>query len=193
MTTGNQAGTPVSSAAPITAQAGQEVLEEEVPRTIDERMDAIEGVVMELIDKLEGMTKQLDTVKKTAVTKPKGLFGGKRTPTPMKDLKTGTVYPSKASVGKNFGTEAGGDPLDTMVYYTVLKKLKMPDGSDRFVEASPEEGEKARAAYKAQVEADVVAMNAKLAAEQAAADAAAAKAAQVAPAPQAPKQQAKKK
>lgn len=136
------------------------------PKTAEERIEAIEGVVFELIDRVEKLTKSTDDFKKQAVTKPKGLFGGKRTPSPMKDLKTGKVYPSKAAVGKNFATEAGGDPLNTMVYYTVMKVLKMPDGTDRFVEATEEEGIAARAEYQAQIEKEVAEANARLAADE---------------------------
>jgi len=141
---------------------------EEVPASIEERISAIEGVVMELIDKVEAIVKSVEDVKKTAVTKPKGLFGGKRKPTPTKDLKTGTVYASKAAVGKSLATEAGADPLDTMAYYTVIKNLKMSDGSDRFVDASEEEGAKALAEKKAQIEKEVAEANARIAAEEAA-------------------------
>ena len=165
-------------------------VEAEAPeeRTPEDRLEAIEGVVFELIDRVEKLTKEFEGLKKQAVTKPKGLFGGKRTPSPMKDLKTGKVYPSKASVGKNFGAEAGGDSMDTMVYYTVMKVLKMPDGTDRFVEASAEEGTKAREEYQKKIDADVAEMNIKLQAEQEAE----AKKAQV-PAPEKPQQQPKKK
>ena len=152
----------------------------EVPRTSEQRLDAIENVVFELIDRVEKLTKEYEGFKKQAVTKPKGLFGGKRTPSPMKDLKTGIVHPSKAAVGKIFAVEAGGDPADTMVFYTVMKVLKMPDGSDRFIEASEEEGKKARADYQAKIDAEVAEMNKKLEAEQAAA-------AKAAPAPVATK------
>ncbi len=150
---------------------------EEVPASPEERISALEGVVMELIDKVEAGVKALEEVKKTAVTKPKGLFGGKRKPTPTKDLKTGIVYASKAAVGKSLATEAGADPLDTMAYYTVIKNLKMPDGADRFVNASEEEGAKALAEKKAQIEKEVAESNARIAAEEAAKTAAATKAA----------------
>lgn len=142
--------------------------EPEKVRTPEERIDAIEGVVFELIDKVEGFAKAFEGFKKQAVTKPKGLFGGKRTPSPTKDLKTGIVYASKAAVGKAFATEAGADPLNTMAYYTVLKVLKMPDGSDRFVDASEEEGKKAREDLAKQIEAEVAEANKRLAAEEAA-------------------------
>ena len=138
----------------------------EVPRTPEDRMEAIEGVVFELIDRVEKLTKEFEGLKKQAVTKPKGLFGGKRTPSPMKDAKTGKVYPSKASVGKNFASEAGADSLDTMAYYTVMKVLKMPDGADRFIEATEEEGAKARTDYQAEIQKQVDESNAKLEAER---------------------------
>ena len=73
MTTQVPAGTP----------APEEV---EVPKTLDERMDAVESVMLELIDRVEKLTQSTEAFKKTAVTKPKGLFGGKREPTPMKDI-----------------------------------------------------------------------------------------------------------
>lgn len=158
----------------------------EPARTSEERIEAVEGVVFELIDRVEKLTKEYEGFKKQAVTKPKGLFGGKRTPSPTKDLKTGVIYPSKAAVGKGLAAEAGADPLDTMAYYTVLKVLKMADGSDRFVDASEEEGKKAREVYQAKIQAEVDATNARLEAEEKAkaeADAKAAKAAKPAPAP----------
>jgi hypothetical protein len=142
--------------------------EQEVPATLDERLTAFETVMMEIIDKVEALTKKVETVQKTAVTKPKGLFGGKRTPVPTKDLKTGVVYPSKAAVGKAFAAEAGADPLESTAYYVVIAKLKMPDGKDRFVDASTEEGAAAIAKRDAERAAEVEESNKKLAAEEAA-------------------------
>lgn len=139
----------------------------ETPKTSEERIKALEDVVFELIGKFEEFTKEFKGFSKQVVTKPKGLFGGKREATPQKDLKTGTVYPSKAAVGKNFAAEAGADPADTMAWYTVLKVLKMPDGVDRFVDASPEEAAKSRAEYKAKIEAEVAEKNRQLEAEEA--------------------------
>jgi len=169
---------------------------QEPARTADQRFEAIEGVVIELIDRVEKLTKEYEGFKKQAVTKPKGLFGGKRTPSPTKDLKTGVVYASKAAVGKALAAEAGANPLDTMAYYTVLKVLKMPDGSDRFVNASEDEGKAAREEYQKTVQAEVDATNARLEAEEKAKAEAEAKAAKTAkPAPQQPQQpqQPKKK
>lgn len=145
------------------------------PKTVDQRVEALEGVIMELIGTVEELAKSQSTLAKTAVTKPKGLFGGKRTPTPMKDLKTGNVYPSMAAVGKALATEAGADPLDTMAYYTVIRVLKMPDGTDRFVKASEEEGAAARAEQQKKIDAEVAEMNKKLQEEEAAPEAAPAK------------------
>lgn len=162
----------------------------ETPRTPEQRLDAIESVLMEVIDKVEKLSTTVTTVQKTAVTKPKGLFGGKRTPTPMKDIKTGLVHASKAALGKALAAEAGADPADTMAYYTVIKVLKMPDGTDRFTPASPEEAAKARAEYDAKVKKTVDEMNAKLEAEREAATKAAPAAA---PAAQPNKNQPKKK
>jgi len=159
------------------------------PKTAEQRLDAIEGVVFEVLDKLEALAKDFAGLQKSAVTKPKGLFGGKRTPTPMKDLKTGIVYASKAAVGKALAAEAGADPLDSMAYYTVIKVLRMPDkdASDRFAPASEEEGAKAREEAKAKLQAEVDAANAKIAVEEAA------KAKQPTAAPKAPVAQPKKK
>ncbi len=150
---------------------------EEVPASDTERIIALESVVMELIDKVEAAVKSVEEVKKTAVTKPKGLFGGKRTPTPTKDLKTGIIYASKAAMGKALAAEAGADPLDTMAYYTVIKNLKMADGGDRFANASDEEGAKALADKKAQIEKEVAESNLRLEAEAKAKAAAEAKSA----------------
>lgn len=143
--------------------------EAEKPKTAEEKIKALEDVVFELIGKVEDLTKTLTTVQKTAVTKPKGLFGGKRAQSPMKDLKTGEIYPSKAALGKNLAEEAGADPKDTFAYYKVISVLKMADGKDRFVPASSEEAAKAIADQKAKLEAEVAERNKQLEAEAAAA------------------------
>lgn len=153
-------------------------------KTVEDRMAAVEEVVFELIDRVEKLSKEQATIKKTAGGKPRGLFGDKRKPVPMKDLKTGIVYPSKAALGKALAIEAGGDPGDTMVYYTVIKELKMDDKTARFAEASPEEGQKAREDRQKQIEAEVAAANARMDAERAAATAAATAASKPKPQPQ---------
>lgn len=153
-----KAQTTVQEAAP----------EEEVPLSDSERITELEGVVLELVDKVEKLTTDVDSKLKNVVTKTKGLFGGKRERVPTKDLKTGKVYASKAAVGKAFAAEAGADPLDSMAYYKVTAKLRMPDNTDRFVDASKEEGAAAIAAQEAETAREVAEMNAKLQAEEAA-------------------------
>lgn len=149
------------------APAAEEAAAQPDTRTTEQKLESLSGVVLELLEQVEGIAKELATVKKTAVTKP-GLFGGKREPTPLKDLKTGVIYASKASVGKTFATEVGADPLtDTFAFYKVDKALRMDDGSPRFVPASPEEGKAARDAAKAKVEKEVAEANARLEAEAA--------------------------
>lgn len=143
--------------------------EEEVPASDHDRIIALEEVVLELVDRVEKVATDMDKKLKDAGVKAKGLFGGKRTPTPTKDLKTGIVYPSKASVGKQFASEAGADPLDSMAYYKVIAALKMDDDKDRFVDASEEEGVKARADQQAKIDAEVAERNKELEAEAAAA------------------------
>lgn len=128
------------------------------PKTVEQRIGVLEDVLSELIDKTEALTKEVAEAKKTAAaagtTKAKGLFGGKRAQTPIKDLKTGEVYISKAAVGKKFASEVGKDPTDTFAWYTVMNKLKMDDGSDRFVVASEAEATAIRAKMAAAAEED---------------------------------------
>ena len=101
------------------------------------------------------------------MTKPKGLFGGKREAVPIKDLLTGEVYHSMAAVNKVFGPEIGIDPLkNTLGYYQIEKKIVMEDGTKRFVPADAEEATASREKYKKQLEEEVAAANAKLEAEQ---------------------------
>jgi len=134
--------------------------------TLEQKVDVLESVVFEVIDKIEKLSQQLESVKKTAVTKPKGLFGGKRVPVPIKDLATGEVYPSMSAVNKAFGPEIGIDPYtDTLGYYKIEKKLRLEDGNPRFVPAPEDEAKKAREKYEAEMQAEIDAENAKLAAE----------------------------
>ncbi len=146
----------------------QEVKEEaQAPAvTIENRVEALEEVVNELIDKIEEVVKGYEALKKSGVGKPKGKFGGKRGRVPTKDLQTGVIYISKAAVGKEFAAEVGMSPADTFAWYTVEKTLKLKDGtSPRFVEAGEEEGAKAVAEYEAQLAKEVAKANAKLEAE----------------------------
>jgi len=105
--------------------------------------DVVE-VVNELVNKVEEMGKEVDNLKKTSVKKSSGLFGGKRTKTAIKDTKTGTIYPSKANVGKMLAGEFGLDSTDNFTWYKIIAQAP-----GRFVEASDEE---AAAAWKKQEE-----------------------------------------
>jgi len=134
------------------------------------RLEALEEVVGELIDKVEAQAKELDTLKRTAVKKSSGLFGGKREKTAIKDTKTGTVYPSKASVGKALADEADTSPADHFAWYKLQAKFP-----ERFVEATAEEAKKVWDEEKAKIEKEVAEANAKLEAERKAAEAKGAK------------------
>lgn len=126
----------------------------------EKRIKAIEDVVGSLIDKVESLTNEVVTLKKTAVKKSTGLFGGKREKTAIKDTKTGKVYPSKASVGKNLAKEFNLDPLDSFVWYKIITQAP-----DRFIEASPEEAKKAWDEQAAETQRYVDEQNRKLQAE----------------------------
>lgn len=140
---------------------------QEAPVTIEKKVEVLETVTFEIIDRLEKLTAEIADLKKTAVTKPKGLFGGKREAVPIKDLSTGEVYHSMAAVNKAFGPEIGIDPLkDTLGYYKIEKKLLMEDGTKRFVPANADEAAESVAAYKKQIADEVAAANEALEAEQ---------------------------
>ena len=127
------------------------------------RMEACEEAIGKLIGIVEELSKKIDELEKSTLKKSKGLFGGKREKVAIKDTKTGTIYPSKASVGKNLYDEIeGGDPGDHFMWYKLISKFP-----ERFVDASAEEAEKAWAAEKAKIEAEVEASNKRLQAEEA--------------------------
>lgn len=131
---------------------------------IEQRLKVVEDVIFELIDKFEKFTQEFESFKKGVVTKPKGLFGGKREPVPIKDLVTGEVYPSMSAVNKAIGPEIGIDPyVKTMGYYEIEKKLRMEDGSPRFVPAPEDEAKAAREKYQAELEAEIAKANAEAA------------------------------
>ena len=159
-------------------------VQEVKPMTLDEagqKISVLEGVVGELLDRVESLVKEVASVKKTATTAAtaapvkKGLFGGHRQQTPMKDLLTGIVYISKAAVGKAFAAEIGEDPANTFVWYKVFTKLRMPkdnkaglaEGSERFVAATEDEATKVRADVAAQAEKERAEAQALLDAEEA--------------------------
>ena len=132
----------------------------EKPKT---KVDQLEESILELIDMVGALSERVDKVEKTAVTKPKGLFGGKRGRIAIKDTTTGIVYVSKAAVGKALASEADTDPLDHFAWYKLQAKFP-----DRFVDASEEEKTKVEAEEKARIEAEVAEANKRLAAEAAA-------------------------
>ncbi len=132
----------------------------EKPKT---KVDQLEESLLELIDMVSGVVERMDKLEKSAITKPKGLFGGKRGRIAIKDTKTGTIYVSKAAVGKSLASEADTDPLDHFAWYKLQAKFP-----DRFVDASEEEKTKVEAEEKKRVEAEVAAANERIAAEEAA-------------------------
>jgi len=107
---------------------------EEKPKS---KVDILEETVLKLIDTIEVLAKKVDSLEKTSVKKKSGLFGGKRERTAIKDTKTGTIYVSKAAVGKALAGEFNLDPLDHFVWYKITAQEP-----ERFVEASAEEAQK---------------------------------------------------
>mgnify|MGYP001766086462 CR=1 FL=1 len=141
--------------------------EEKPKMTADEKLGILSDVVMTLVEKVEDLAGRVESGA-GAKKESKGLFGGKRTAVPIKDLKTGVVYRSMAHVNKVFGPEVGIDPKEnSMGYYTIEKKLLMPDGSKRFVPANADEAAAARAAYDAEIKKAIDEQNAKFAEEEA--------------------------
>ncbi len=128
------------------------------------KIDQLEESLLELIDMVGGVVERMDKLEKTAITKPKGLFGGKRGRIAIKDTTTGVVYVSKAAVGKALATEADTDGLDHFAWYKLQAKFP-----DRFVDATEEEKAKVEAEEKARVEKEVAEANARIAAEEKAA------------------------
>jgi len=127
------------------------------------KIDQLEETILSLIDVVEELSKRIDKVEKSAVTKPRGLFGGKRGRIAIKDTTTSIVYVSKAAVGKALASEADTDPLDHFAWYKLQAKFP-----DRFVEATEEEKTTVEAEEKKRVEAEVAEANKRLAAEEAA-------------------------
>ena len=104
-------------------------------KTVEERIGALEEAVGAILDLVETLTKQVSNVEKTAVTKPKGLFGGKRTKTAILDTKTNTVHASKSAVGKALYTEIeNGDPGDRFIWYKLMAKFP-----ERFTELADDD------------------------------------------------------
>ena len=122
---------------------------EDKEKTPEERIEALEEAMGTILDMLEALTKKVAEVDKKAVKKSSGLFGGKRKKTAIRDTKTGTIFASKAQLGKKLAGEFGLDPGNNFVYYQIIAKAP-----ERFEDASEEEAEKAWTAEKAQAEKD---------------------------------------
>lgn len=128
----------------------------------DKKEEGVEEVVLTLIDKVEELTNRIKTLESTSVKKSAGLFGGKREKTAIKDTKTGKIYPSKASVGKNLAGEYKLDVTDNFAWYKIISQAP-----DRFVAASDEEAQKSWAEQDSQLQKSVDEENKKIAAEEA--------------------------
>ncbi len=137
---------------------------EETPKTIEERVEALEEAAGTILDMLEEQTKKIAEVDKKTVKKSTGLFGGKRKKTAIKDTVTGTIYPSKARLGKELAGTADFkdiDPGNNFSYYQIIAKAP-----DRFVDADDAEAE---AAWKKEADErakEVEEANKRLAAEE---------------------------
>ncbi|MCJ7654812.1 MAG: hypothetical protein MUO97_05850, partial [Dehalococcoidia bacterium] len=107
------------------------------PEAPKSRLEQLEDTVLQLIDMVKELSDKVSTVEKTSVKKAVGLFGGKREKTAIKDKTTGTVYPSKAAVGKTLYKEIeGGDPADHFMWYKLLSKF--PDRWETLSKDNPE-------------------------------------------------------
>lgn len=133
------------------------------PAKVKEEPKGVEEVVLTLIDTVEALSKKVDALEKTSVKKSAGLFGGKREKTAIKDTKTGTIYPSKAAVGKHLATEFGTVITDNFAWYKITAQAP-----DRFVPATEEEAKKAWEEQEAQLQKAVDEQNKKIAEEEAA-------------------------
>lgn len=130
------------------------------------RIEVLEEVVFTLVDKMEELSKAIETLQKTAVRKTTQRFGAEHGRKAVKDTKTGAIYPSKFSAGKKLAAEYELDPLDTKVYYQIMKK-----DPARLVDASDEESKEAWTKADAELQKAVDEENIRLAAEQAKAEA----------------------
>jgi len=102
-------------------------------------IEALQGKIKDLEIQLVKTPVVRVPVVEVPVVKRKGLFGGKKTPTPIIDTETQVVYHSKAACGKLLATMAGTDPKDHFAWYKLLKAFPK-----RFREATSEEVELAK-------------------------------------------------
>jgi len=118
----------------------ENTVEEQVqarPKQTSARLDLLEEQVDELLEDMKDVKARVANVPK------RGLFGGKRTRTPVKDTKTGIVYLSKSHCGQQLGDEVGADPTDHFAFYKLQAAFP-----DRFVEATEEEAAAAEEYWK---------------------------------------------
>jgi len=131
--------------------------------TIKVTQENLISVVQDLVDAIPTILDEIKKLQTTTVKKSAGLFGGKRTRTAIKDTVTGIIYPSKAALGKALAKEFGTDVTDNFAYYKIIAKAP----KDRFVEASPEEAQKAWAEHDAQLQKAIDEANKRLVEEEA--------------------------
>ncbi len=137
---------------------------ETTEKTTEERVGAIEEALGTILDMLEEQTRKIAEVDKKSVKKSTGLFGGKRKKTAIKDTTTGTIYPSKARLGKELAGTADFkdiDPGNNFSYYQIIAKAP-----ERFVDADDEEAEKVWKEEAAVREKEVEEANKRIAAEE---------------------------
>ncbi len=138
---------PVAGAPPSVAEATKEAAQEEPKRvvlTVEARLSLLEEAFDELITKV---TESLDEIKEEVKKAPavkRGLFGGKRTRTPVKDTSTNVVYLSKSHCGQALADLVGTDALDHFAFYKLQAAFP-----ERFVEASEAEAAKAKEYWEA--------------------------------------------
>ena len=114
----------------------EEEKQEQVKKT---RVEVLEETLFELIDNMEKMATEVSILKtdvarlsKGAIKKPKGLFGGERTPVAILDTKTKVLYPSQASTARELAHEIGESPDNHFAWYPLNKAF--PDRFERVSE-----------------------------------------------------------
>jgi len=111
------------------------------PKQTNARLQLLEEQVDLLLVDMKDVKARVANVPK------RGLFGGKRARTPVKDTKTGMVYLSKSHCGQQLCEEANTDPTDHFAFYKLQNAFP-----DRFVEATEEEAKAAEEFWKGEEE-----------------------------------------
>jgi len=135
----------------MSKKENNQVVQEQEQTKSKTKLENLEEVVINLLDVVTDMSKtiqkleeEVNELKKNTSSKPKGLFGGKRTRTAIKDTETGVVYPSKAATGRALCEEVGTDETDHFAWYKLIAKFP-----DRFEEL-PEDSKEAQQAWEQQ-------------------------------------------